>query len=78
MTGGTTAACQHAAPDGGSQDRYGVRELTIGELERLRRDLATGLGLTTEDSALRVSLASHLEAVVAELHERGHGTKTGG
>ena len=52
------------------QDRYGVTELTAGELERARRDLTTGLGLTSEDSPLRISLASHLEAVTAELEER--------
>ena len=79
MTGRATAACQRAVPDGGNgQDRYGFRVLTVGKPERLRRDLATGPGLTTEDSALRISLASHPEAVNAELRERGHGTTTGG
>ena len=63
MTGEMSAAGH------GSQDRYGVRELTAGELERTRRDLVTGLGLTTAGSALRISLASHLEAVNAELEE---------
>ncbi len=58
------------------QDRCGVTGLTTGELERARRDLATGLGLTSEDSPLRISLASQLESVTAELEERGHGEGT--
>jgi hypothetical protein len=52
--------------------------MTQGELERTRRDLATGLGLTTDDSPLRISLASHLDAVTAELDRRRHSTQTGG
>jgi hypothetical protein len=71
MTGG-----QRSGRDDG-QDRYGVRELTPGELERTRRDLRTGLGLTADDSPLRISLASHLQAVNAELNRRRHPTETG-
>jgi len=61
----------------GGQDRYGVRELTPGELERTGRDLRTGLGLTTDDSPVRILLASHLQAVTAELDRREHPTETG-
>jgi len=78
MTGERSAAGQHAVRGDDRQDRYGVRELTPGELERTRRDLATGLGLTTDDSPLRISLASHLDAVTAQLDRRGHSTQTGG
>ncbi len=77
MTGEMSAAGQHTVRGDDCQDRYGFRALTTGELELTRRDLATGLGLTTADSALRTSLASHPEAVNAELEERGHGTTTG-
>ncbi len=51
MTGVMSAAGQPTVRGDGGQDRYGVRELTTDELERTRRDLATGLGLTTADSA---------------------------
>lgn len=79
MTGERSAVGQQNAVRGDDrQDRYGVRELTPGELERTRRDLATGLGLTTDDSPLRISLASHLDAVTAELDRRGQSTQTGG
>jgi hypothetical protein len=78
MTGQRSAAGQHPVPGEDSQDRYGVGELTTGELERTRRDLTTGLGLTTGDSLLRLSLASHLNAVTAELDRRGHPAETGG
>jgi len=61
-----------------SPDRYGVRELTPGELERARRDLRIGLGLTIDGSPLRILLASHLNAVNAELEERGYPAETGG
>jgi hypothetical protein len=69
---------RHPARGDDGRDRYGVQELTPGELERTRRDLRTGLGLTLDDSPLRISLASHLQAVNAELDRRGHPTEMGG
>jgi hypothetical protein len=70
-------AGQHMVRGDDGQDRYGVQELTPGELERTGRDLRTGLGLTADDSPVRISLASHLQAVSAELDRRGHFTETG-
>lgn len=78
VTGGPVSPeGQHAARGENSPDRYGVEDLTTGELERTRRNLTTGLGLTEEASALRPALASHLHAVTTELGNREHSRERG-
>ena len=60
-----TAVCR-----GEDKDHYGVGELTIRELERVRRSLTAGLGLTRPCSPARGPIESHLSAVTAELERR--------
>lgn len=47
-----------------------VSTLTIGELERARRDLAAALALTRPGSPTRLPIGTHLAAIDAELASR--------
>jgi hypothetical protein len=49
---------------------HDVRELTAGELERARRELAASLALARPGSALRVPIEAHLSAIDAEVTAR--------
>jgi hypothetical protein len=51
-------------------DDYGVGGQTTAELERVRRDLRTGLAVMRSHFPARVPMESHLRAVDAELNRR--------
>ncbi len=55
------------------QDPYCVRQLTMAELERVKRELQANLGLVTADSPARVPIQAHMRAIDAELAERTDG-----
>ena len=50
--------------------RHDVSQLTVGELERTRRDLQVSLALITPGSPARAPLLAHLSAIDAELAKR--------
>jgi hypothetical protein len=50
---------------------HDVSGLTKAELERARRDLQVSLSLAWPGSLARVPILAHLDAVDAELAERG-------
>jgi hypothetical protein len=50
--------------------RHDVSQLTVGELERTRRDLEVSLALITPGSPARAPLLAHLSAIDAELAKR--------
>ena len=52
---------------------HDVRELTDGELERIRRDLQASLALARPGAAACVPMLAHLSAVESELAERSAG-----
>jgi hypothetical protein len=47
--------------------------LTVGELERTRRDLEVSLALITPGSPARAPILAHLKAIDAELAKRAVG-----
>jgi hypothetical protein len=47
-----------------------VSELTSGELERIRRELAASLALARPDSPARVPILAHMTAIDTELAGR--------
>ena len=49
---------------------HDVSGLTVGELQRARRDLEVSLALAFPGSPVRVPILEHLSAVDAELTER--------
>jgi hypothetical protein len=55
-------------------DAYGIRNrqqaLTVGELDRARRELQTSLALVRPDSPARVPILAHMSAIDAELADR--------
>ena len=55
------------------QDHYCVRQLTMAELERTKRELQANLGLITADSPACVPIQAHMRAIDAELAERADG-----
>jgi hypothetical protein len=50
---------------------HDVSGLTAAELERARRDLQVSLSLAWPGSPARVPILAHLDAIDAELAERG-------
>jgi len=50
-----------------------VSQLTVGELERTRRDLRVSLALITPGSPARLPILAHIGAIDAELAERAVG-----
>lgn len=50
--------------------QHDVSRLTVGELERTRRDLQVSLALVTPASPARVPILAHLSAIDAELAKR--------
>jgi hypothetical protein len=50
---------------------HDVSGLTAAELERARRDLQVSLSLAWSGSPARVPILAHLDAIDAELAERG-------
>jgi hypothetical protein len=52
---------------------HDVSGLTAAELERARRDLQVSLALAWPDSAARVPIEAHLDAIDAELAARTDG-----
>jgi hypothetical protein len=46
---------------------HDVRQLTTAELERVKRDLRTNLGLITPNSPAHVPIQAHMKAIDAEL-----------
>ena len=57
---------------------YDVRQLTTAELERVKRDLRTNLGLITPNSPAHVPIQAHMRAIDAELAERAENRKVNG
>lgn len=53
--------------------KYDVSQLTVGELERTRRDLEVSLALITPGSPARAPILAHLSAIDAELAKRAAG-----
>jgi cell division FtsZ-interacting protein ZapD len=51
--------------------RHDVRTLTASELKRARRGLQSSLALIRADSPTRESILAQLQAIDAELAERG-------
>jgi hypothetical protein len=49
---------------------HDVSGLTVGELQRARRDLEVSLALAFPGSPVRVPILEHLSAIDAELTER--------
>jgi hypothetical protein len=58
-----------------SQNPYGVRNQTMAELERVKRELRANLGLITADSPAHVPILAHMKAIDAELAERAENQK---
>lgn len=52
---------------------YDVTMLTVGELERTRRELQANLGLVRPDSPARVPILMYLRAIDDELTGRSAG-----
>ncbi|MGH3192617.1 MAG: hypothetical protein ACRDPY_42635 [Streptosporangiaceae bacterium] len=50
---------------------HDVSGLTVGQLERARRDLQVSLALAWPGSPVRGSIAAEMSAIDAELAERG-------
>jgi hypothetical protein len=57
---------------------HDVRQLTTAELERVKRDLRTNLGLIIPDSPAHVPIQAHMKAIDAELAERAELQKVNG
>ena len=57
---------------------HDVGGLTVGELDRARRELLASLALARPDSPARVPILAHLSAIDAELAGRGAGTAESG
>jgi hypothetical protein len=57
---------------------HDVRQLTTAELERVKRDLRTNLGLITPNSPAHVPIQAHIKAIDAELAERAENQKVNG
>ena len=51
-------------------DRYGLGNLTVGDLLQERRNLATGLAFLASGSAARAPMRARLDAVDTELGRR--------
>ena len=49
---------------------HDVSGLTVGELQRARRDLEVSLALAFPGSPVRVPILEHLSAIDAELNQR--------
>jgi hypothetical protein len=54
------------------QRPHDVSELTVGELERARRELAASLALARPDSPARMPILAHMTAIDAELAGRAN------
>jgi len=52
---------------------HDVAGLTVGELERAKRDLAASLAMVRPDSPARVPILAHLSAIDTELAGRAFG-----
>jgi hypothetical protein len=52
---------------------HDVSEMTTGELERIRRELAASLALARPGSMTRVPVMAQIHAINAELTSRGGG-----
>jgi hypothetical protein len=50
---------------------HDVKQLTTAELERAKRELRANLGLIAEDSPAHVPINAQMQAIDAELTERG-------
>lgn len=70
MTGNNAGMSIQPARGADNQDHYSVRQRTVAELERIRRQLKANLGLTSPDSPARVPIESHMRAIDVELAER--------
>jgi hypothetical protein len=57
---------------------HDVRQLTTAELERVKRDLRTNLGLITPNSPAHVPIRAQIKAIDAELAERAEHQKANG
>lgn len=64
------ARIRQASRRSGNQDHYSVRQLTMAELERTRRELQANLGLITPESPAHVPIQAHMRAIDTELAER--------
>jgi hypothetical protein len=53
--------------------KHDVSQVTVGELERTRRDLEVSLALIRLGSPARASILAHLSAIDAELAKRAAG-----
>jgi hypothetical protein len=49
---------------------HDVTALTVGELDRARRELQASLALVRPDSPARVPILAHMSAIDAELADR--------
>jgi hypothetical protein len=56
---------------------HDVTGLTVGELERARRDLRASLALARPGAPVRMPILAHLRAIDAELAERDGHDRTG-
>jgi hypothetical protein len=64
------ARIRQATRGSDNQDHYSVRQLTMAELERTKRELKANLGLISPDSPAYVPIKRHMRAIDSELAGR--------